>query len=421
MLGSEAQAIPEVVLEVVESDDTHRLVRVTHSPFAIGRGAESGNDLQLPDKRISRHSALLVYADGAFRLQDRGQRHGLYVNGEKIQAQELRNGDIITFGGADSLQLIFRAGPLQESLPELLTRLERAATLEPGARDLRQLNLLLEAVALLQSPLSLEEVLGAMLDRAIAITNADRSLLLEADGKGSLRPLLARQASQRSLPAEGFDPSQTAIAEAVKQQRSIIEEDVRQAATALREATSIVGQDLRSLIAIPLLSLSRLRSTDATYVAAPGDLIGVLYLDSRLPAAFSRLERQILDALSLEVAGVLDNTRLVEKERERKRLDQELAIARDIQQALLPKDFQAFPYFDVTGTNQSCQAVGGDYFDLMEMGPDRSAFVIADVSGKGLGAALVTSMLQGTLCAMTLGQQPSSVFNHVNRFICAHS
>ena len=421
MRTTEARAIPEAMLEVVEPDGTRRLVHVTHSPFAIGRGAEAGNDLQLADKRISRHSALLVYADGAFRVQDRGQRHGLFVNGEKIQVRELGDGDIITCGGADSLQLIFRVGQLQESLSELLTRLERAATMEPGARDLRQLSLLLEATALLQSPLSLEEVLSAMLDRAIAITSADRGLLLEARGKGSLDPLLARKAGHLSLRVESIDPSQTAIAQAVKQQRSIIEEDVSQAETALREAQSIVAQNLRSVIAVPLFSLSRLRSTEATYVADPGDLLGMLYLDSRLPAAFSRLDRQILDALSREVAGVLDNARLVQKEQERQRLVQELDIAREIQQALLPKGFRSFPHLEVTGIKQSCQAVGGDYFDLMEMSRDRTGFVIADVSGKGLGAALVTSMLQGTLSAMTLGQQPDSVFNHVNRFICEHS
>ena len=422
MQTAQAQAIPEAVLEVVETDGARRVVRVTHTPFAIGRGAEAGNDLQLADKRISRHSALLVYTDGAFRLEDRGQRHGLFINGKKIRVGELGDGDIITCGAAaDSFQLIFRTGQLQESLPELLTQLERAATMEPGARDLRQLSLLLEATALLQSPLSLEEVLSAMLDRAIAITNADRGLLLEAHGKGSLRPMLARKAGQLSLPAEGFDPSQTAIAQAVEQKRSIIEEDVSQAQAALRDAVSIVAQNLRSVIAIPLSSLSRPRSTEATFVGDAGDLLAVLYLDSRLPAAFSRLDRQILDALSREVAGVLDNARLVQKEQERRRLVQELDIAREIQQALLPKGFRSSPHLEITGVNQSCLAVGGDYFDLMELSRDRTGFVIADVSGKGLGAALVTSMLQGTLSAMTLGQQPDSVFNHVNRFICEHS
>jgi len=65
--------------------------------------------------------------------------------------------------------------------------------------------------------------------------------------------------------------------------------------------------------------------------------LGVLYLDSKRPTAFTKLDRQILDALAADAASILDNARLVERERERQRLEQEIGIARDIQQALLPK------------------------------------------------------------------------------------
>ena len=190
---------------------------------------------------------------------------------------------------------------------------------------------------------------------------------------------------------------------------------------ALREAKSVVAQQLKSIVAIPLLSLMHLQPSDTTSVNAAGELLGVLYLDSPRPAAFSALDRKVLDALAVEAASVLDKARLIQKEQERRRLEQELSIAREIQQALLPKGFRHFPHFQVTGLNRPCLAVGGDYFDLMELGPDRTAVVIADVSGKGLGAALVTAMLQGTFSAMTLGQEPSKVFAHVNRFICDHS
>ena len=113
--------------------------------------------------------------------------------------------------------------------------------------------------------------------------------------------------------------------------------------------------------------------------------------------------------------------------RERQRLQQELAVARRIQQGLLPTSFRNFPHFRVAAVNQPCLAVRGDYFDLMELDSNRLAFVIADVSGKGLGAALVTSLLQGAFSTLTLsaGRDPSAdragIFAHVNRFICTHS
>lgn len=416
-----SQLVPEAVLEVVEPTGTRRLVRLSQSPFLIGRTAEAGNHLELTDAQISRQCAALVYADGVFRLEDRGQRQGIFVNGEKIESRPMRDGDMITFGMANSLKLIFHGKEPEESLPELLSRMEQASSLASGARDLRHLSLLLEATALLQSHLPLEEILGAMVDRAVAITGADRGLLFEADPKTGLRPLLARQRGGQDLPTESLVPSQTAIAHALEKERSVMEVDIARAAAHLREARSIVAQRLRSVIAIPLLSHVQPRLGDATYAPAPAYLLGLLYLDSRRPAAFSGLERQILDMLALEASSVLDKARLVKKEREQLRLEQELATARHIQQALLPKDFQNFPHLEVTGVNRPCLAVGGDYFDLMELSADRTAFVIADVCGKGLGAALLTAVLQGTFSAMTLGQEPARVCAHLNRFMCSHS
>ncbi|HJY86241.1 MAG TPA: SpoIIE family protein phosphatase [Candidatus Acidoferrales bacterium] len=418
---SEAQSIPEAVLEVIHPDGTRHSVRVAQSPFLIGRTMDAGNHLPLSDMRISRQCAALVYAEGEFRLQDRGQRNGIFVNGEKIDIRPLREADTISFGVPDSFQLIFHTGPRDDSLPQFLARMEEASALDPAARDLRHLSLLLEASNLLQSHLPLEVVLGVMLDRAITLTDADRGMLLEADAEGRLRPMLARQRGARNLAPTSLVPSQTVIARAIEKRRSVMEEDLASGAAELRDAQSIVGQMLRSVMAIPLLSMSQMRSADVTFLSVPGQLLGVLYLDSRRPAAFTQLERQILATLAMEAASVLDNARLAKKERERVRLEQELETARQIQQALLPKSFQHFPHLQVTGVNHSCLAVGGDYFDLMQVGPERAAFVIADVCGKGLGAALVTAMLQGTLSALTLGKELACVCAHVNRYICEHS
>jgi phosphoserine phosphatase RsbU/P len=123
----------------------------------------------------------------------------------------------------------------------------------------------------------------------------------------------------------------------------------------------------------------------------------------------------------VEAASILDNARLVEYERQRQRLEQELTIARDIQQALLPRGFRDFPHLAVSGINIPCLTVGGDYFDVFPMSEDRTAFLIADVSGKGLGAALLTTMLQGALSGMRLGAQPERVINHINDFLCEHA
>ena len=99
----------------------------------------------------------------------------------------------------------------------------------------------------------------------------------------------------------------------------------------------------------------------------------MIYLDSRRIAAFSALDRQILDALAVQAASIMDNARLVERERERQRLEQELSIARTIQQALLPHGLNDFPHLAVTGVHYPCHEVGGDYFDVVPVSDNRTA------------------------------------------------
>jgi sigma-B regulation protein RsbU (phosphoserine phosphatase) len=412
--------MPEAVLEVVSPDGTRSLKRVDQSPFLIGRGAETGNHLQLSDRRISRQCAAIVHDGQCFRLEDRGQKRGLFINGQKAEeAAALKDGDTINFGLPDSYELVFRADTA--SLPKLLDRMEHLTGTETGAGGLRKLNLLLEATALLHSHMPLDTILANMVDTAIQLTDADRGLLLEPGEDGVMRARLARSRGSVTLPTEGVEPTQTAIRLALEQKRGIVTEDVALADQNLQAAQSIIAQRLRAVVVIPLFAMGQDRAEGARQGALGGQLLGVLYMDSRRPTAFSKLERQILDAVAVEAASVMENARLVERERERERLEREIGIARDIQRALLPREFHRYPYIEVTGTNQSCLEVGGDYFDLFDLGENRIAFVLADVSGKGLGAALMTTMLQGALSATTFGQHPGETFAHINRFLCDHA
>src|SRR5229473_1642789 len=354
----------EAVLEVVSPDGARRFARITQTPFMIGRGVETGNHLQLSDRRISRNCAAVVIEANRYYIEDRGQRRGLFVNGEKVESRGLQDGDSITFGLDDSYEIIFRSSKSsdEDSLPQLLTRMEHITSSEPTGGGLIKLKRLLEATSLLHSQLPLDVVLGHMLDHAVSVTDADRGLLLEADAGGALKVKLARRSGGLRLPPESLTPSQTAIQLALKHQSPVITEDLAQADVDLQAAQSIVAQRLRAVVVIPLFAMSRANTQESM-----------------------------------------------------------VNINRDIQQALLPRDFREYPHLAVTGFNLPCLSVGGDYFDVFPLSDGRTAFLIADVSGKGLGAALLTTMLQGALSGMTLGTDPARVFNHVNRFLCDHS
>ena len=92
----------EAVLEVVAPDGSRSIARVNDSPFLIGRGGETGNHLNLNDRRISRVGAAIIRKGSGYRVEDRGQRWGIFVNGKKIDNCVLEDGSVITFGLTDS-------------------------------------------------------------------------------------------------------------------------------------------------------------------------------------------------------------------------------------------------------------------------------------------------------------------------------
>ncbi len=410
----------EVGVEVIAPGGSRRFVRIEETPFLIGRSGETAKHLQLRDPRISRQCAAIVSDGEHYFLEDRGQRHGLFVNGDKVTRRRLDDGDVISFGVDNFYELVFQSALHDTSIPDLLSRIENITSSDTPQGGLHKLNLLLEATTLLHSRLPLEAVLGTMLDHAIAVTDADRGYLLEPQASGPLRVSLAHGRGGTRLSPSEAAPSQTALQQAIEKQESIITEDLAQAGGSLQAAESIIAQRLRAVVVIPLYAMSRASTSDSAIHDKRGYFLGVVYLDSRRPAAFSKLDRRILDALGVEAASILDNARLVQRERERERMEQQLAIARDIQQALLPRGLRDFPHAGISGINLPCLTVGGDYFDIFPLGEGRTAFIIADVSGKGLGAALLTTMLQGALSGIRIGIEPAQVFNHINHFLCEH-
>jgi phosphoserine phosphatase RsbU/P len=410
----------ELGLEVLGPDRTCRFVRIVDSPFLIGRGSESAKHLQLTEPRISRHCAAISVEGDQYYLEDRGQRSGVFVNGVKVTRCRLQLGDVITFGFDNFYELTFRTAEPDTSIPDLLNTIEGLSSSDASPGGLHKLNVLLEATALLHSRLPLDAVLGNVLDHAITITGADRGLLLEANAMGQLKARLARRSAGRPLASDQIVPSQTALRMALEQQSSVITGDLAQAVVGLRDAASVAGQRLRAIVVIPLYAMVRANSSESAVHNEKGELLGAVYLDSSRPAAPSNLDRKILDALGVEAAAILENARLVERDRERRRLEQEIEIAREIQRALLPRRLRNFPHLDASGINIPCLSIGGDYFDVFAVDDGRTAFLIADVAGKGHGAALLAAMLRGALLGITIGSDPAHVIGHINRFLCEH-
>ena len=420
-------------LEVVFPERPRQVVPLSVLPFLVGRGSENGNHLALDDLRVSRRCLAISAVPEGLRIEDRGQAGGIFLNQSQLtEGKILSDGDRIRLGGDEQCQLVFRSAPHpMRRREDGLTPPNGLAAALPNARpgdsqlELNRLSVLLEASSLLHSQLPLESIFAAMLDHAIALTRADRAMLLEPDEAGMLQVRVARGRGQKSLEPEAMNPSRTVLGQAMEQKSAVINEDLLLADSNLQTAHSVVLQFLRSAVVIPLYNM--LHETEAAehhsghspaHHHSQWELLGAVYLDSKRASAFSTLDRRILDALGGQAASILANARLMQRERERQRLEQELSIAREIQQALVPQGLQDYPHLAITGIHRPCNEVGGDYFDVFPLPDGRTAILIADIAGKGLGAALLTTMLQGALSVLTFGADPVKVFEYLNRFLC---
>ncbi|CAN5554288.1 hypothetical protein BH20VER3_BH20VER3_23640 [soil metagenome] len=131
---------------------------------------------------------------------------------------------------------------------------------------------------------------------------------------------------------------------------------------------------------------------------------------------FSQSDFVVFKSISEQSAFALYNAIVYSEANEKKRLDHDLQIARDIQRILLPSRPPAVPGFDIAGINIPARQVSGDYFDYIKVDDDRLGVVIADVSGKGVPASLIMAICRSVLRAEArLGQSPAEVLRKVNR------
>ncbi len=130
-----------------------------------------------------------------------------------------------------------------------------------------------------------------------------------------------------------------------------------------------------------------------------GKIVGVFQIINKKEGMFDKEDELFLKAFSEHAALAVENARLHQTSLESERVQKELQIAGEIQQRLLPKEIVPIPHYEVAAAAQPCTSVGGDYYDVISVGKNRYAFIMADVTGKGVPAALLVSTLHASLRA----------------------
>jgi serine phosphatase RsbU (regulator of sigma subunit)/pSer/pThr/pTyr-binding forkhead associated (FHA) protein len=416
-----APAVGPASLVVVDPGGHRKRVPVDPIPFLIGR--QPGNHLILRDSRVSRAHARIVVENGGYVLEDTGSRHGTFVNGKRVKRKALENTDRVEFGAQDSYQLLFALDGV-----ELKRLMEQVGGGEPAAAplgvggNLAKLRAILDLARTLQSSFSIDEVLASVVDTALTITGAERGFLLLRGGAGAaLETRVARNRRGQNLRETDLRVPREVIRRALEQRRELLSMNFEPLGSeeTTRPQNSVADLELRSVICVPLVRI-RAGQGDATSVMVTGnETVGVLYMDSRLMAAdLAGGNRELLQTLAIEASTVLENARLLQEEQAKHQMEEELRLARTIQQSLLPGHLPGEGWLRASGSSLASHEVGGDYYDVTRVSAHCWSAVVADVSGKGVGSALLASLLQGALITST---EHSDAMGHrmerLNRFL----
>lgn len=400
-MSAPAPEPPPASLVVVDPNGHRTRVHIDPLPFRIGRHPD--NHLIIRDTRASRIHARILAESGEYWIEDCDSRHGTYLNGQKISRERLRNSDKIELGVQDSYQLVFALhGAELKRLMEQVGASEKASPLHGVGGNLGKLRAILDLARTLQSSFTVDDVLASVVDTALIITGAERGFLMLRSEHG-LDTRIARHRDGRSLHDSDLRVPREVIHRALHHRRELLSMNFDPlGAEDTKPQNSVADLELRSVVCVPLVRI-RTGQGDATSVLSTGsETVGVLYMDSRLSAAdLTGGNRELLQTLAIEASTVLENARLLVEERAKQQMDEELRLARTIQQSLLPRQLPSEGWLRAAGSSVASHEVGGDYFDVTPVNPHCWSAVVADVSGKGVSSALLASLLQGALITAT--------------------
>jgi sigma-B regulation protein RsbU (phosphoserine phosphatase) len=362
-----------------------RIVSIDKPLFTIGRRSET--DLRLPGADISRVHAEISVENGTCVIRDKQSRFGTFVNGEKHSERVLAHGDQIRLGQAGDTEIVFF---VDDEAPSV----EKSAV--SAASDLRQMAALLEGLRALGSGRVLDEVLAMVLDSAIEVTGAERGFIMLANREGLLEFKLARARGKVTLSGRTFETSRK-IPETVFStgQQTIVEDLLDGDLAQLHTGTVALG--IRHVLCAPLRLVRYVERADQK---GADETIGVLYLDSRERGALRSAHAQsALETLSAEAALAIENARLYRETLDKAKYEQELRVAAAIQQSLLPVANREGRFFSTAAASIACRAVGGDFYDYVDLPTSQFGFIVGDVAGKGSPAALLAAAVLGMFSA----------------------
>jgi sigma-B regulation protein RsbU (phosphoserine phosphatase) len=362
---------------------------LTEGKYTLGRSSQC--ELVVDDSTVSRrHAQIEITGDNMVELTDLGSHNGTTVNGYAISGStEVKADDIISFGrvqfrivpseGQKTAASSFNVGDSEQDLANA-TLLPIKDMLGPLPAEVidnpRVFQAISEMGRMLILPGSDEEMFGRALELLQDAIPTERVAILLSRPDGDGLYLAASRASGRRSPGS-FTISRTIVRELLNQRNAILISDPRADSRFARQQ-SIVGSGIRSAMAVPLFDQDQ--------------VLGILYADTGNPGhRYTEDFLRVAATFGNILAAKITNQNLLKERQAKEVLEAELKVASQIQNQLLPARLLSIEGYSLSAFQAQCKAVGGDLYDVTQLSDGRVLMLLADVSGKGMGAALLMS------------------------------
>lgn len=379
--------------------------KLTGEPPVMTVGRAAGNDIVIEDPSLSRVHARFSMRDGFACVEDLGSLNGTLLNGKPTEGvMTLKSGDRISLGKVD---LTLDAEPTSSVLIEEETHTPSGVTMvrpiaellksvAPEPKDTGQvrwmgtLSLIQDITLDLVRDISVDDMLDHLMTRLFEFLTPDRGMVLLKDPSGELIPAAVKS---NMAKATQIRVSRTLVEAVVERREAMLLNDPTNDPK-LSASASLVFSGVSSILATPL--------------EHEGEVVGLIYLDARpYRKPFNEEDLRLVASLAHVAAGKIRQGRLQEEVAKKRAMEQELSIARQIQQRLLPAEAPIIEGIEVHGANSASRQVSGDLFGFWPRPDGKWLCAIADVSGKGVGPGLLMSALQTYLEAWADAQLPT--------------
>lgn len=258
------------------------------------------------------------------------------------------------------------------------------------------------------SSLELDDVLNLVMDEVISITRAERGFLMLREPNGELVFKVARGLDRTTIESPEFEVSRGVVERVASERKPILTSDA-QTDEWLGQRQSVRGLRLRAVLGVPL--------------QLKGICNGVVYVDNRLQTGiFSKEDIDLLEGIASSAAIAIENARLYQVAVEKGRLERELQVAREVQSNLIPQKTPEIAGWEFSASWQPARQVSGDFYDFIPLSQTHLGIVIADVTDKGMPAALFMADSRSIVRAsVSIPTEPANAITSANRLISADS